>query len=377
MFLRQQITSSDPRLEIVREHFRSNLLAIAQSAANAGAHTLLCTVLTNQRDFAPFMSRHRARLAGEDLTSWNERFDAAKAAERSGNLAAAESAYRRALEIDDQYAELVFRLGRLLLQTGRDAEARPLLQRALDLDTLRFRADSSLNAVIKNLAGTPPPNSDVVDLASAIAAHSSHGVLGDEQLYEHVHLTLRGTYEVARELFGPISDDLRRHGIVGGTTPEVISYSAARLRLAFTAYEQAMIAVQLTNRFRSPPFTGQADHTIRLETWERLSTSASALLDRPDALSALGTIYHQAMLFAPDDWILARNAGAMYVARKAPEEALPLLERAAMWIDDDVDTLVPLGWAHQALGHTKEAETVFAKARQLEPRYPGLPKTAQ
>jgi Flp pilus assembly protein TadD len=72
--------------------------------------------------------------------------------------------------------------------------------------------------------------------------------------------------------------------------------------------------------------------------------------------------------------MLARNTGAMLVARQQPAEALPLLERAAAWIDDDVDTLVALGWAHHALGHAVEADTAFAKARALEPNYPNLPK---
>ena len=80
------------------------------------------------------------------------------------------------------------------------------------------------------------------------------------------------------------------------------------------------------------------------------------------------------MALAPDDWVLARNAGAMLVARQAPAEALPLLQRAAAWIDDDIDTLVAEGWAQRALGQTAEADATFARARRLEPRYPGLPR---
>ena len=56
MFLRQQIRADDSRLATVRTHFRTNLTAIAEMAHHAGATTLLCTVATNQRDFAPFLS---------------------------------------------------------------------------------------------------------------------------------------------------------------------------------------------------------------------------------------------------------------------------------------------------------------------------------
>ena len=79
------------------------------------------------------------------------------------------------------------------------------------------------------------------------------------------------------------------------------------------------------------------------------------------------------MAIAPDDWVLFRNAGAMLVARKAPAEALPLLQHAAAWIDDDIDTLMALGWAQRALGQTADADATFARARRIEPHYPGLP----
>ena len=49
------------------------------------------------------------------------------------------------------------------------------------------------------------------------------------------------------------------------------------------------------------------------------------------------------------------------------------VQRAAAWIDDDIDTLVALGWAQRALNQTAAADATFARARRLEPRYPGLP----
>jgi tetratricopeptide (TPR) repeat protein len=373
MFLNQQIAHDDPRLDFVRAHFRANLISIAERAHDSGARTLLCTVLTNQRGFAPFLSRHRPGLSADDLARWNEHLRAAQSAERAADLAAAESAYRAALAIDDEHAELVFRLGRLLLRAGRRLEAQSFLQRALALDTLRFRTDHTLNRVIRDLRLSNVPGLEVIDLASSLAARSEGGAAGNEFLYEHVHLTLRGTYEAARDLFTQVSADLARRRLIGVEIPPTLSYEEARVRLGFTAHEQAMIALELLNRFRSPPFTGQLDHAFRIESWQRVADRATALLAQPEALDALRASYQQALAASPDDWILARNAGAMFVARQAPAEALPLLERARAWIDDDVDTLVALGWAHQALGHVAEADAVFAQARSLEPRYPNLP----
>jgi tetratricopeptide (TPR) repeat protein len=374
MFLQQQIAAADPRLDAVRAHFRANLLAIAAAARGAGARTLLCTVLANQRDFAPFLSQHRPDLSPADLARWNAHFEAAERAQRAGDFAAAESAYRAALAIDDRYAELVFRLGRLALQAGRDDEARSLLQRALDLDTLRFRPDSSLEQVIRDAASAESARGvELVDLASTLAARCAHGVPGDDLLYEHVHLNFRGAYEIARELFPRVAADLVRRRLVSGPIPEPFDLDQARVRLGYTTYDQALIAFELVNRFRRPPFTGQSDHALRLAVWQRRAESANTLLARPDALPALHELYRRALALAPDDWILARNAGAMLVARHDAADALPLLQRAAAWIDDDLDTLVPLGWAQRELGHRAESEINFARARTLDPHYPNLP----
>lgn len=353
MFLRQQIRADDPRLAAVRTHFRANLAAIAQTAHRAGATTLFCTVATNQRDFAPFLSA-------------------------------------------DDEAEQVYQQARLALDAGRDTEARALFQRALDLDTLRFRTDSGLNQVIRDLAanvrntnirpvgpeGSTPgkvrntnfAETHLVDAAAVLAEKSPHGVCGNELLYEHVHLTLRGTWELAQALLPQIVADLERRGLVTAPPAAWLNLEETGLRLGYNTHEQAMIALELVNRFSKPPFTGQSDHAARLATWQRRAAAAQALLARPDATDALRELGRRAVAASPDDWLLARNTGAMLVARQQPAEALPLLKRAAAWSDDDVDTLVALGWAHHALGQNAEAESAFAKARALEPKYPNLPK---
>lgn len=333
MFLQQQIRADDPRLDTVRAHFKANLRSIIIDSGQAvGAKTLLCTVATNQRDFAPFLS-----AAGE--------------------------------------AERVYQQAKLALDAGRDDEARDLFQRALDLDTLRFRTDSELNRVNGELFGQNVviPARELIDVAGKLAARSPHGIIGNEFLYEHVHLTLRGTWEVANALLPRIRSHLqsRKPTTVPGLS--TLSLEETGLRLGYNTHEQAMIALELVNRFSKPPFTGQSDHAARLAAWQRRADTAQALLARPDATDALRELGRRAVAAAPDDWLLARNTGAMLVARQQPAEALPLLQRAAAWIDDDVDTLVALGWAHHALGHTAEAETAFAKARELEPRYPNLP----
>jgi len=152
-----------------------------------------------------------------------------------------------------------------------------------------------------------------------------------------------------------------------------MGYAEIAPRLGYSTYEQTMIAIELLHRFNQPPFTAQSDNAARLAAWQRAAHQGQALLARPDATATLLEIGSRALAQWPNDWIIARNTGAMLVSRQQPADALPLLELANRWIDDNVDTLVALGWAHRALGRAADAETAFARARRLEPDYPNLP----
>jgi tetratricopeptide (TPR) repeat protein len=373
MFLQQQIADDDPRLEVVRAHFRANLLAIASAAQRAGAATLVCTTLANQGDFAPFLSLHGSNLSDAQRREWQTWFDSGNEAVRLGHDARAEAAYRAALEIDDRHADLTFRLARLLQRSGRGEEARSFFQRALDLDALRFRADSSLNRIIRELpAAAPHLDLRVVDLLAPATPTFDRVLPGDALLYEHVHLTFRGTHEIARDLLTPIASELAKRGLLPHATPLPLDASQARLQLAFTAYEQAMILLELQNRFQRPPFTQQSDHATRVEVVARRLAAAKELLARDDALASLREAYAHAIALSPDDWILKRNAGMMLVARGAPTDAVPLLEQALAWIPDDVDTLIALARAQEATGKAAEAARTFEMARSLEPRHPAF-----
>ena len=374
MFLKQEIRADDPRLAATRALFRDNLAAIARAGTRAGATVLLCTTVTNQRDFAPFLSRHRAGLTPAELARWEEAWAAGNRALAAGDLPAADREYAAALAIDDQWADLHFRIGRLRLEEHRLPEARTELQAALDWDALRFRADSKLNDIVRSFAGAGQSGVEVVDLAATAAAAAPDGVPGDELLYEHVHLNLAGTYGAARELFVRVTRDLERRGLVAtGRRAEPLALPEVRRRLGYTTYEQAMIIQEMLARFSKPPFTLQADNAARLETYRRIQAEATRRLARPESHEALELIYAQAVASAPDDWMLRRDSGMALVALSLPAKARPYLERALTVIPDDPDTLFALARAEAALGDPAAAARDYAAVRALEPGDPGLP----
>ena len=272
MFLRHEIPLSDPRLADTRALFQANLRAIVRAGERAGARVVLGTVLTNQKDFSPFRSLHTASLSPDDAARAEALLQQASGASDPGS---AENALREAIRIDPGYAELHYRLGRVLLARGQNAEARNSFRAALDLDALRFRTDSGLNEVIRRVAAEMPAARGL-DLEQLAEKEAPGGVLGDEFLYEHVHLSFRGTYLVARELFHVVAEDLRAGGrVASGTATAPLSADEVRQRLAFTTYEQAMIGKEMLARLQRPPFTLQSSNPERLSAFAQRDARAS------------------------------------------------------------------------------------------------------
>lgn len=362
MFLKNEIDRDDPRLVTTRTLFRENLRAIAEAGRQAGAGVFLCTVLTNQKDFAPFVSRHRPGLSETDKQTWQTLVG-------SGD----ETKLRAALKIDDHFAELHFQLGQLCLEQNRFVEAKAFFQNALDLDVLRFRTDSWLNETIRSLA--KEPGVTFVDLEAAAMQSTPTGIIGDDFLYEHVHLNFQGTYQMARVLFAQITNELVKTGKIKAakSESEVLTVAEARERLAYTTYEQAMILRELQARIARPPFTAQTNNAARQKFYADRSALAARILAQSATKESLVTIYERAMAQRPDDWLLRRNMGMAYVALGLAERALPLLEETSALIPDDGDTLFALATAQQKLGHHDAADKTFSRLREVEPRHPGIP----
>lgn len=361
MFLKNEIGSDDPRLATTQALFRENLRAIVSAGRAAGANVFLCTVLTNQKDFAPFVSRHRLDLPGVDKQAWEALFDSGE-----------EPKLRAALKIDDRFAELHYRLGRLCLEQNRFAEAKPFFQAALDLDLLRFRTDSRLNETIRSLGHELGVT--IVDLEAVVSRSTPANIAGDELLYEHVHLNFQGTYLAARELLECVSTELVKTGRikVPRNESEILPVSTVRQRLAYTIYEQAMILEELQKRIARPPFTAQSNNATRQKYYADRAALALGVLAQPETKDGLVTLYEHALAQCPDDWLLRRNVGMAYVGLGLTERALPLLVEADTLISDDADTLFALASAQQKLGQHDAAGKTFARLRELEPRHPGL-----
>ena len=175
MFLKQQVAADDPAMAQVYANFERNLRDIVDAARGSGARVVLSTVGVNLKDSAPFASLHRADLAADKLAAWDAKVREGAAHAEAGRNAEALQSYLAAAAIDDRYAELQFRIARTQWALGDFAAARERFAQARDLDALRFRADTRINAIIRAVAASAGPGVGFVDGEAKLAAASEQG----------------------------------------------------------------------------------------------------------------------------------------------------------------------------------------------------------
>jgi tetratricopeptide (TPR) repeat protein len=322
MFMGKQVPASSPLLSQTYSNFERNLRDTISVAQHAGARVLVSTVATNLRDCAPFASLHRADLSADDLHSWSGLVKNGVEQESTLSYAEALTSYLAAERIDDQYAELEFRIARSMWMLGDYAGSKEHFQRARDLDTLRFRADSKINNINRSVASAT--GAELLDAEALFAKESPNGVVGGEFVYEHVHLTPEGNYLLARAMFLQIASKIPVDAARPPLNEDVLSQAECERRLALTGYDRSQIANEMLQRLQSPPFTNQINHADQLL---RLTMKAEGLTETPNETAAK---YQWAIAQNPDDRILHGKFGT-FLFNFDQAAAAAELKRAQPW----------------------------------------------
>jgi tetratricopeptide (TPR) repeat protein len=264
-FLESQITRDDRRMNACYGHFRSNLRAIVAIARASGAATVLCTVPTNVQSCAPFGSKHREGLTEAQMTEWERLFAEGQALERTGDFRTALVRYEQAGKIDASHAALAFCKARCLCVLERPDEAGQAFVEARDLDTLRFRADTAINQVVRDVAQAAANDGVILcDLEGYLQARSADRLLGDELLVDHVHLNFRGNFLAAMAALEAVARALPATGLRTPTASRDELFSLCRNRLLYDDAEAYRLGMVMYRRKTLPPFAGQIDHDREL-----------------------------------------------------------------------------------------------------------------
>ncbi len=365
MFLGNRVAADDPRMPALYRHFRANLADICRVATGAGAKIIVCTVATNLRDNAPFASLHRANLTAPELARWDEIYREGIELEAAGQPSKAADRYEKAARFDARFADLHFRLARCRLALHQPEEARRQFVLARDLDALRFRADSAINRVIREVA----PNRQaegiyLVDAEHAFAEsdRSPDQIPGDGLFYEHVHMNPQGNYLLAEEIFRSLPAPLR------GAEHEPPSFQRCAELLALTDWDEYRMASEMADLTAAAPFTGQLDYKERAAlTRQRLRQAATAL--GPDALAAACEVYRKAMEAAPEDWHLAWNFALLQDKRQKHASAEDATRRIIEIFPDNGQAHETLSLALLREGKVAEAKAHLGEAMRLRPRH--------
>ncbi len=364
MFLDQQIRPTDPRMPRVYDYFQRNLHDIVGLGLKSHACVILSTVAANLKDCPPFASLHRQGLTPEQTRDWNQLYTNGIVAEAAGKLDQAMASYQQAASLDDQFADLAYRMGRASMAAGQfDVAARHFTQ-AMDCDGLRFRTDSHQDVILRNTAAKwSTQQVQLLDFRKALAQRSPHDIIGDEFLWEHVHFKFEGNYWLARDFAELIA---RQNSSTNGSWLDATNCAT---RLGFTDYNRHEMALVMKQRFDQPPFTRQLDHASRFALFEQQTKAFHSELAGPGFQTALATA-EQASARDPGDWVLVENTARLLSLCGRKEDSLVQWRKVAVLLPHYRNAFYQMGSILDELGRSQEALEPLEKALSMKPDSP-------
>jgi tetratricopeptide (TPR) repeat protein len=311
MFLNHQVRHESPQMTTVYANFEQNLKDIIETGRQAGVRVFLGTVASNLKDCAPFSSVHRDGLSPGEAAEWNRLYKQALEFKESGRLAEALALLEQVSRIDDSYAQLRFAFGECCLALHQPRRAAEHFTAARDLDTLRFRADSRINRIIQQTTERSGQEAvTLVDTQNVLAQQSPHELVGNEFLYEHVHLRFQGNYLLARAFAEAVAEQLPILRATRSSARPWPTSEACATRLAWTTWSQREGIMAMLARVSEPPFDAQQYHA---ELQRHLSLELDQLRSAttPAALSQSASLCESATKQAPADWVLLKEFAAI------------------------------------------------------------------
>jgi len=362
MFQQNQVRQDDPRMAAVYQSFAANLNDLIDLGLDSGAQVLVSTVPSNLKDCGPFASEHHPGISPAVLTQWDNDYQNAIKAQREGRLAEAIAAWHSAFQIDDTYAEAHFRCGQCLLALQQDQEAAHQMILARDLDTLRFRADSRINDLIRRAATNDARKGvELVDSEAIMTANSPHGLVGEEFLYEHVHLNYEGNYLVARAFAEQIGRAMGTDDRHPWPTP-----AECASRLGWNDYSRRAAELDILGRLGKPPFAGQVGHE---EQSDRLLQQIQLLqtATQPDYVQETTVRAHNAATARPTDWVLWNNLALLQQQLGNLPDAIESWQHVVRLLPQNTGAWENLGVALAQAKRNDEAASAFQQSIRLAP----------
>ena len=283
--------------------YHANMTLLVQGYKQHKVPVMLGTLVSNERDLVPF--------SAVSLTDWPTLL-----ARLHVN-----TPLQPATAVMDHIAGSAFIRGRQALLQQDNSSALPLLQQARDEDSLRFRAPTEFNQLLRDIASTEQLT--LVDVEQHFRRHSEAGVIGNDLLLEHVHPNTQGYLLLADAFYRAIVQS----GVLGEAPDN--DPMQPELDLPLTELDIRYAVLKIDNLLRQYPFSqperaaqpfverDALDKLLRLRLqnadWLKLQqTLAQFFLDQQDKTNAAKAL---AMLAdaMPFDTALWQDTGLLYL----------------------------------------------------------------
>lgn len=175
------VPRDDRQKKLTAMHFMANL----EEMTALGVPVILMNLPVNLADWEPYHSRHRSDITDDELGKFEPAFETGKKFMAEGDYESAIEEFNKAIDIDGQYAQAHFLIGKCYLQTGKSVKALEHFWSAVDADDHPVRGFKHYNDIIKEAA--QKESAHLADAIDAFNRLSRAGIPGYDLFVDHCH----------------------------------------------------------------------------------------------------------------------------------------------------------------------------------------------
>ncbi len=182
--------------------FEKNLFEMKRVLEEKNIKFMICTLVSNLKDFPPIFNFHSPGLSKKDLLRWEDLYEEAKRSMASADPDRTLRELKRLAALDGRYAETYYLLGQVYYALGDYAQARKNYILAKDLSPAYCpfqRAPSSLNELIRSFAREN--NVYLVDIEEDFySLKDNFGIPGEDLFWVNLHPNEQGYRLIAASI---------------------------------------------------------------------------------------------------------------------------------------------------------------------------------
>ena len=301
----QQIPFDSKLYHLGIEQFKTNLKSLLSELDEKSIPTYISTVVSNEKDLHPFIS---------------------------------DSTYI------EKSAAYHFKLAQKRFSESDYDSAKAHFINAKELDLLRFRAPQAINENLRDIA-KEFENIHVVETYQEFVEHTEHGIIGNEQLLEHVHPNLTGYALISYSFY----KHLLRDNTINAKQETVFSFDGLLKQMPVTIVDSIKASYEISSLKEGWPF------------YEPMPKFDKASLSIPEKLAGKLLIQEISWEQAMDNLYLYYRNGNEY------EKAFRVLEGITLEYPNEPKFHIKAGELAAQLHKTMQANFLFQRAFRLAP----------